>query len=146
MELDVPIEVSCAKWESGNTIAVRCEVLQQMWWPPLTFEQVHGHVRNGGVIVKDGFNLRKQNVVSQTMHMAPFALNHIEEVKTTWTYFSLHIWSLVINLGCVNEGQLSNNIRNRNNLLLWMWNTCTRSLMLQLCLCHVIYIQQQKIL
>ena len=50
--------------------------------------------------------------------------NDSEDVKgTICTYFSFHIWSFVINLGCVDEHQLSNNIWNLQSLHLLEWNT-----------------------
>ncbi len=57
VEENVSTMVSCAKWESGDTIAVGCEILYPTWWPPFTLQQVHRHVRNGCIIVINCFNL-----------------------------------------------------------------------------------------
>lgn len=57
------------------------------------------------------------------------SIHHTKEVKnTSATYFSFQNWSLIVNLRCVNKWELSKRIRNLYQLLLWVWNTCKKSL------------------
>lgn len=83
-----------------------------------------------GVSLKwTAFTCSKHNIVSLRMHIALVCTTDWRTAwKLTTTYFSLHIWSAVINLGCVKERQLSDHVGNLLSLPLRVWNTCAGGL------------------